>query len=198
MSFRENLWKSCKICRIFDLLKNQTNYMRRKFYKKHVKRINPALLAILFLEFVFSPHIALANQPPVSRPETPAITIDSDSAADNSAKAFNLEIRFPQAADRKVIRTYRVTATAYSSTRAQTDSTPFISASGVHVFDGMIAANFLPFGAKVRLPDLYGDKQFIVLDRMNQRYSHRVDIWMDSYHKAKQFGVKYIRVEVIE
>ena len=62
----------------------------------------------------------------------------------------------------------------------------------------MIGANFRPLGAKVRLPDLYGDKQFIVLDRMNQRYSSRMDIWMDSYHKAKQFGVKYVRVEMIE
>ena len=172
--------------------------MRRKFYRKHVKRINPALLAILFLEFVFSPHIALAEQPPVPQPEKPAIAADSDPEAENNIKTFNPEIKFPQAADRKIVRTFRVTATAYSSTRAQTDSTPFISASGVHVFDGMIAANFLPFGAKVRLPDLYGDKQFIVLDRMNQRYSHRVDVWMDSYHKAKQFGVRYVRVEVIE
>ena len=172
--------------------------MRRKFYRKHVKRINPALLAILFLEFVFSPHIALAEQPPIPQPEKSAITANSEAGADKNAKIFNPEIKFPQAADRKIVRTYRVTATAYSSTRAQTDSTPFISASGVHVFDGMIAANFLPFGAKVRLPDLYGDKQFIVLDRMNQRYSHRVDIWIDSYHKAKQFGVKYVRVEVIE
>ena len=172
--------------------------MRRKFYRKHVKRINPALLAILFLEFVFSPHIALADQQLTPRQEAPVITANSEAETDNNAKIFNPEIKFPQAADRKVVRTFRVTATAYSSTRAQTDSTPFISASGVHVFDGMIAANFLPFGAKVRLPDLYGDKQFIVLDRMNQRYSSRMDIWMDSYHKAKQFGVKYVRVEVIE
>src|SRR3989338_3924994 len=172
--------------------------MRRKFYKKHVKRINPALLAILFLEFVFSPHIALAEQPPILQPEKPAITANSEAEAENNIKTYNPEIKFPQAADRKIVRTYRVTATAYSSTRAQTDSTPFISASGVHVFDGMIAANFLPFGAKVRLPDLYGDKRFIVLDRMNQRYSHRVDVWMDLYHEAKQFGVKYVRVEVIE
>lgn len=172
--------------------------MRRKFYKKHVKRINPALLAILFLEFVFSPHIALAEQPLTAQSEESAVIAASDPATDNDARIFNPEIKFPQAADRKVVRSFRVTATAYSSTRAQTDSTPFISASGVHVFDGMIAANFLPFGAKVRLPDLYGDKQFVVLDRMNQRYSNRVDVWMDSYHKAKQFGVRYVRVEVIE
>lgn len=173
--------------------------MRRKFYKKHIKRINPALLALLFLEFVFSPHIALANQAQTID-ETPTIVMveEATPVSEPATNNFNPEIKFPQAADRKVLQTFRVTATAYSSTRAQTDSTPFISASGVHVFDGMIAANFLPFGAKIRLPDLYDDKQFIVLDRMNQRFSRRIDIWMDSYHKAKQFGIKYVRVEVVE
>src|SRR3989344_9671532 len=115
--------------------------MRRKFYRKHVKRINPALLAILFLEFVFSPHIALAEQPPILQPEEPAMAADYDSEAENNIKIFSPKIKFPQAADRKIVRTFRVSATAYSSNRAQTDSTPFISASGVHVFDGMIAAN---------------------------------------------------------
>src|SRR3989304_9836427 len=104
--------------------------MRRKFYKKHVKRINPALLAILFLEFVFSPHIALAEQPPMPQPEKPAMAADSDSEAENNIKTYNPEIEFPQAADRKIVRTFRVTATAYSSTRAQTDRTTFFSASG--------------------------------------------------------------------
>ena len=170
--------------------------MRRKFYKIHVKRINPALLAILFLEFVFSPHIALADQQLTPRQEAPVITANSEAEADNNEKISNLEIKFPQAADRKIVRTFRVTATAYSSTRAQTDSTPFISASGVHVFDGMIAANFLPFGAKVRLPDLYGDKQFIVLDRMNQRYTYRADIWMETREAAKQFGVRKLKMEI--
>lgn len=88
--------------------------------------------------------------------------------------------------------------TAYSSTVDQTDSTPFITASGSHVRDGIVAANFLRFGAKVRFPDIYGDKIFVVEDKMNSRYPYRVDIWMRSREEAKEFGAKIVLIEVIK
>jgi len=93
--------------------------------------------------------------------------------------------------------TYIVSATAYSSTVDQCDSTPFITASGQHVRDGIIATNFLPFGTKVRIPDIYGDKVFEVQDRMNARYNTRIDIWMGSRNEAMQFGLKQVKVEVL-
>lgn len=93
----------------------------------------------------------------------------------------------------------RMVITAYSSTPDQTDSTPCITANGYNVCEAnaenIIAANFLPFGARVQIPELFGDRVFTVQDRMNARYSHRIDIWMTSYHKAKQFGVK--RAEIV-
>jgi len=88
-------------------------------------------------------------------------------------------------------------ATAYSSTPDQTDDTPFITASNTHVRDGIVAANFLRFGAKIRFPTLYGDKVFVVEDRMNSRYDYRVDIWMRTREEAKQFGAKIVPIEVI-
>ncbi|MBI4250214.1 3D domain-containing protein [Candidatus Uhrbacteria bacterium] len=95
----------------------------------------------------------------------------------------------------------RVTVTAYSSTVDQTDSTPCITANGFNVCEhnkeNIIAANFLPFGTRVRLPDLYGDKVFTVQDRMNRRYSRRVDIWMKTREKAKKFGVQYTMIEIV-
>jgi len=95
----------------------------------------------------------------------------------------------------------KVTVTAYSSTVDQTDSTPCITANGFNVCEhnkeNIIAANFLPFGARVRLPELYGDKVFTVQDRMNRRYSYRVDLWMKTREKAKKFGVKYTTVEIV-
>ncbi len=94
-----------------------------------------------------------------------------------------------------------VVLTAYSSTIDQTDSSPCITATGFNVCkhnkENIIAANFLPFGTKVRIPELYGDKVFIVQDRMNKRYSSRVDIWMKTRGKAKQFGVKRAKIEVV-
>lgn len=88
--------------------------------------------------------------------------------------------------------------TAYTSTPGQTDSTPFIGASGKHVYDGMIAANWLPFGTKVKIPALYGDKVFTVDDRMNSRYGYgRMDIWLDTTRtEALKFGVKRVEVQI--
>lgn len=91
-----------------------------------------------------------------------------------------------------------VPVTSYSSTPDQTDSTPFLTARSTIVRDGVIAANFLPFGTRVRFPEIFGDKIFIVEDRMNQRYWHRIDIWMPDRQLAKDWGIKYLRAEVVE
>lgn len=88
--------------------------------------------------------------------------------------------------------------TAYSSTPDQTDSTPFITASGSYVEDGIVAANFLAFNTKIRFPDLYGEKIFIVKDRMAKKNSHKVDIWFPTREEAERFGVKKTRVEIVE
>lgn len=90
-----------------------------------------------------------------------------------------------------------VPVSAYSSTPDQTDDSPFIMASGKHVYDGAVAANFLPLGTKVRFPDLYGDKIFTVEDRMNKRYHYKMDIWMETRSEALRFGVKNLRYEVV-
>ncbi len=94
-------------------------------------------------------------------------------------------------------RTFAVTATGYSSSVDQTDSTPFITASNTFVRDGVIAANFLPIGTRIRIPALYGDKQFIVEDRMNSRYWYNIDLWFASRDAARTFGVKKIVIEIV-
>lgn len=96
---------------------------------------------------------------------------------------------------------HTITVTAYSSTRAQTDSTPCITANGfnvcAHNTENVVAANFLPFGTKLRFPDHFDDRVFTVQDRMHRRYSKRVDVWMKSTVAAKKFGVKKLRIEII-
>lgn len=88
--------------------------------------------------------------------------------------------------------------TAYTSTPGQTDDSPFIAASGKRVHDGMIAANGLPFGTRVKIPAVYGEKIFVVEDRMNSRYGYgRFDVWLDmSRDEARKFGVKRVDVEI--
>lgn len=94
-----------------------------------------------------------------------------------------------------VKRTKLVLVTAYSSTVDQCDSTPFITANGTHVHDGTIAANFLKFGTKVRFPSLYGNKIFIVEDRMKSNY--KVDIWFPTRQEALNFGAKRVEMEIL-
>ncbi len=97
------------------------------------------------------------------------------------------------------VKTINVVITAYSSTPDQTDDSPFITASNKCVRDGIIANNMLPFGTKVRIPSLYGNKVFVVEDRMNQRMgNYRFDIWFPERSQAINFGVKSVEIEVLE
>lgn len=94
-------------------------------------------------------------------------------------------------------KSYVTVASAYSSTIDQTDSTPFITAHGTHVRDGIIATNFLPFGTIVRIPEVFGEKIFVVEDRMHTRFSDRVDIWFPTRIEALEFGLRKVKIEIV-
>jgi len=120
---------------------------------------------------------------------------------------FNLTsgLILPNLASKEIINDFQVesaaniiTITAYSSTPDQTDDTPFITASGYPVEDGIVASNFLAFNTKIKLPELYGEKIFIVKDRMAKKNSHKIDIWFSTTEEAVIFGVKKTKVEIVE
>lgn len=94
------------------------------------------------------------------------------------------------------------TMTAYNSEPGQTDDSPCITANGFNVckhgIEDTIAANFLPLGTKVKIPDLYGDRIFVVRDRMNKKHPNRVDVWMLDRQDALQFGVKVAKIQVLK
>lgn len=119
------------------------------------------------------------------------------SAAETVVNKTNIAGELPVAGERAAQRIRYVAMTAYSSTPDQTDDSPFITANGTRVRDGIVATNGLPFGTKIKIPELYGDKVFVVTDRMNKRYTDRVDIWMETREEAIQFGVKRsVKIEV--
>ncbi|MFH1393089.1 MAG: hypothetical protein ABIG73_01770 [Patescibacteria group bacterium] len=91
-----------------------------------------------------------------------------------------------------------VILTAYSSTVDQTDSTPFTTASNTQTRDGVIAANFLAFGTKVKIPSVFGDKVFTVEDRMAKKHDGKIDIWFPERYLAKNFGVQEADVLILE
>lgn len=91
-----------------------------------------------------------------------------------------------------------ISITGYSSTTDQTDDDPFTTAMGTHVRDGIVAANFLPFGTKIKIPQIFGDKIFTVEDRMNKRYWERIDIWFPDRESADNFGLRTLKIQVLE
>ena len=93
----------------------------------------------------------------------------------------------------------QVVATAYSASPDETDDTPFVTASGSVVREGIVANNLLPFGTKVRFPKLYPNKIFEVEDRMHWRISgNNVDIFFFTKQEALNFGARYTEMEVLE
>lgn len=97
-----------------------------------------------------------------------------------------------------VVKVYETFVTAYSSSVDETDSTPFTTASGKQVRDGIVAANFLPMGTKIRIPEIFGNKIFVVEDRMARRHTDKLDVWFPTKQEAKTFGRQKLQIEVIE
>jgi len=91
------------------------------------------------------------------------------------------------------VRFIPVLITAYNATVSQTDSTPHITASNKWVSPGMVALSrdleeefVFKFGDRVVI---MGIGSFVFEDRMNKRWTRRVDIFMTSREAAKKFGV---------
>jgi 3D (Asp-Asp-Asp) domain-containing protein len=105
-------------------------------------------------------------------------------------------------------RFYTVQVSGYNSEIAQTDASPFITANGTHVRDGIVAANIynayggnIPFNTAIKFKNcggIAGDKIFIVTDRLNKRYTKNVDIWFASHADAVKFGRRTCQIEVIQ
>ncbi len=93
-------------------------------------------------------------------------------------------------------KTIKVYITAYSSRPEETDDTPFITASGKRVRNGIVASNFLPLGTVIKIPELFGNKVFVVEDRMNPRFKNRIDIWFPNLWQAERFGIKKAKILV--
>ncbi len=163
-----------------------------KLSKKTVFIIASSVLLSGLLVFVFENQQTKANLLAnlASQEYKDLLIIESNSIS---------AISNPSYPEPKVAQTIHMIITAYSSTVSQTDNDPFITASNTWVREGIIANNLLPFGTKVRIPELYGNKIFVVEDRMNRKkgYYH-VDIWFPDYLTAKEFGAKRAYVEILE
>ncbi len=129
-----------------------------------------------------------------------ASALDNFQPSDEPVLLGNAVVPAPSVASalRKVThRTYTVDISGYNSEVGQTDDSPFITASGTHVRDGVVASNMFPFGTIIKIPSLYGNKIFVVEDRMNKRYQKNVDIWFADKDEALHLGRRTVQIEVI-
>lgn len=100
-------------------------------------------------------------------------------------------------------------ATAYNSLPNQTDSTPYITATGTRTRPGVVALSrdllrMFPYGSKIMIEDLSGrynaalrGRVFIVEDTMAARKTNSLDIWMSSRSEAMRFGARQIRITAV-
>lgn len=168
----------------------QLALVARPFMAAIRERLREVLIlsfAIWFL--VVTSHPAMAG---ASVPALPGTPIETEYVM-NAMRDFGA---LPASEEREPTRTLVVPATAYTSDPWETDNTPFVTASGTTVRHGVLAANFLPIGTRVRIPEVYGDEIFIVEDRMNRRYHKRIDIWMEEKQEARTFGIQDVMIEV--
>jgi 3D (Asp-Asp-Asp) domain-containing protein len=148
-------------------------------------------LMVMVLLFLVNPIAvkAMSMTGLTNAPQTPELVV-FDNAKLNESHLQPADIK-----DNARYSTVRV-VTAYSSTPDQTDSTPFTTANGMTVNENLVAANWLKFGTRVRIPALFGDKVFVVADRMNTRFNDRLDVWMPSRQEAMNIGLRRVAVEV--
>ncbi len=163
---------------------------------KLAKKILIFLIFVLVFEFFLFPAPALAAEP-IAELENEEIILE-DLVVDQEEFAS----RLPENEAWEVKSYNYHTITAYSSDVYQCDSSPCITANGFnlceHGVEDSVAANWLVFGTKIRIPEVFGDQVFVVRDRMNSRYTSRVDIWMKDKQAAKKFGLKVAKIEVLE
>ncbi len=153
------------------------------------------IVALVFAVSLSSVHVDLAYAADVP----PEPTLSVVQAAPIEVVTQPQIVAVTKVVQDDVDHTHLATITAYASVPWETDDSPFITADGTHVRDGIIAANFLKFGTRVRIPDLFGDKVFEVHDRMNKRFSDRVDIWMENVKLPPKFGIKRnVKIEILK
>jgi 3D (Asp-Asp-Asp) domain-containing protein len=98
-------------------------------------------------------------------------------------------------------RELEVTATAYNSVRSQTDGDPSITAYGIKLSPGMrivavsrdLEKMGLRRGARLTISGLEGE--WTVGDRMHERWTRRIDVYMGLDEKAaREWGKRRVKI----
>lgn len=167
----------------------------------------------LVLAALITAFSAPRSEPAVEVP----LQINPTAVVTNSTRVlpdYHAAFQGPEANPRYVLR-----ATGYNSLESQTDSTPFITATGTRTRFGVVAVSRdllgtdLPYGSLVRIRDLGayhtgngvgafqslldGQQIFVVEDTMHPRKSRQLDVWFERYDTAVNWGVRKVEVELV-
>ena len=181
------------------------------FSKKRNRQISCWLLGVVIWELLLLPRPILADAKQRPRAQAKSLvfdlTINNIEPSDLANERLSLRLFEKDIIVEEITKTVSESSsslyiiTAYNSSMSQCDASPCITASGFNVckhnIEDTVAANFLPLGTKIKIPDLFGEQIFVVRDRMHPRHHNQIDVWMKEYKKAKQFGVKVARIEII-
>ncbi len=74
---------------------------------------------------------------------------------------------------------------------------PAITASGTYVREGVVATNMFPFGTRLRIPSVFGDRIFVVEDTMSSIRNNTVDVFFLYQRDAINFGTTRAYVEIL-
>ncbi|WP_424949705.1 hypothetical protein [Deinococcus sp.] len=166
----------------------------------------PVLPAALAAPVLPSPAVAAQAVKQALAPQASA-PVAKSSAAATRAQGVS---RAAGTALRRTGRSALVHSTAYNSTPGQTDSSPYITATGTRVRPGVVALSRdllgrFPYGTRISIEDLSGryssylrGRVFVVEDTMNVRIGNTVDVWMGSWGEAMAWGSRNIRITAVQ
>lgn len=150
------------------------------------KQLEAAYMQLIKVSEQKSRNKKAADLAKVSRPELISVSLKSKNKI--SPTKYNNRLK--------------VTATAYTSHVAQTDSTPNIAAWGDRLKPGMkviavsrdlLKVYGLKHRQKVRIKGLEGE--YLVLDKMNKRWRKKIDIYMGkNIKKAFRWGRRKVEI----
>ncbi len=185
----------------------------QKVAKKEQKLISIVLFVLILINILFFPSVGFAkiSESNINFDNRLVLKLENYQILDNLinitpkivAKEKKNSNNLPKSDELKVKYTRVAVFTAYNSEVGQCDSTPCITANGFnlckHGTEDSMAMNGIKLGTKVRIPGLFGEKVFVIRDRMNSRYDHnRGDIWFINKADAIKFGAKRATIEILE
>ena len=136
--------------------------------------------------------------PPAEEPAPAQVALETPAPVQPEVKP--VEKKKPSKKKKtKVTRVVR--ATAYNADPAQTDDTPDVCAWGDKIRPGIIAISRdleksgLTRGKEVHIE---GIGKVVVMDRMHYRKRNQIDLYMENYRDAVEFGVKELVISWTE